>query len=47
VKFLVIWHFKVTRQTPDVIRAIGEQPKYDEKLAAQKKTRVTRAGLWR
>jgi len=37
VKFLVIWHFEVSRLTPDVIRAIGEQPKYGEKLAAQKK----------
>ena len=37
MKFLVLWHFEVTRLTPEVIRAIGEQPKYGEKLEAQKK----------
>ena len=37
MKFLVIWHFDVTRLTPEVVRAIGEQPKYGEKLATEGK----------
>ena len=28
MKFLVLWHFDVTRLTPDVVRAIADQPKY-------------------
>jgi hypothetical protein len=32
MKFLVLWHFDVTRLTADVVRAITEQPKYGEKL---------------
>ncbi len=35
MKFLVLWHFDVTRLTPDVVRAIAEQPKYGEKLEAE------------
>ena len=34
MKFLVLWHFDVTRLTPEVVRAIAEQPKYGEKLEA-------------
>lgn len=37
MKFLILWHFDVTRLTPDVIRAIGEQPKYGQKLEAEGK----------
>lgn len=37
MKFLVLWHFEVTRLTPELVRAIGEQPKYGEKLEAQGK----------
>lgn len=37
MKFLVLWHFDVTRLTPDVVRAITEQPKYGEKLGADGK----------
>ncbi len=37
MKFLVLWHFDVTRLTPDVVRAIAEQPKYGEKLEADGK----------
>ncbi len=37
MKFLVLWHFDVTRLTPDVVRAITEQPKYGEKLEADGK----------
>jgi len=37
MKFLVLWHFDVSRLTPDVVRAIAEQPKYGEKLEADGK----------
>jgi len=37
MKFLVLWHFDVTRLTPDVVRAITEQPKDGEKLEADGK----------
>ena len=37
MKFLVLWHFDVTRLTADVVRAIAEQPKYGEKLEADGK----------
>ena len=37
MKFLVLWHFDVIRLTPDVVRAIAEQPKYGEKLEADGK----------
>jgi muconolactone delta-isomerase len=37
MKFLVLWHFDVTRLTPDVVRATAEQPKYAEKLEADGK----------
>jgi len=37
MKFLVLWHFDVTRLTPDVVRAIAEQPKYGEKLESDGK----------
>ncbi len=32
MKFLVLWHFDVSRLSTDVVRAIGEQPKYGKKL---------------
>jgi muconolactone delta-isomerase len=32
-----LWHFDVTRLTPEVVRAIAEQPKYGEKLEADGK----------
>jgi hypothetical protein len=28
MKFLVIWHLDVSRLTPEVIKAVMEQPKY-------------------
>ena len=37
MKFLVLWHFDVTRLTSDVVRAIAEQPNYGEKLVAEGK----------
>ncbi len=37
MKFLVLWHFDVTRLTPEVVRAIGEQPNYGAKLEADGK----------
>jgi muconolactone delta-isomerase len=37
MKFLVLWHFDIGRLSPEVIRAIGEQPKYGEKLEKQGK----------
>ena len=32
MKFLVLWHFDISRLTPEVVRAIAEQPKYGERL---------------
>jgi muconolactone delta-isomerase len=37
MKFLVLWHFDVSRLTPEVVRAIAEQPKYGKRLEADKK----------
>ncbi|HUO60631.1 MAG TPA: muconolactone Delta-isomerase family protein [Candidatus Acidoferrales bacterium] len=37
MKFLVLWHFDVTKLTPEVVRAIAEQPKYGERLEKQGK----------
>jgi len=37
MKFLVLWHFDVTRLGPEVIRAIAQQPAYGEKLEKQGK----------
>jgi muconolactone delta-isomerase len=37
MKFLVLWHFDVSRLTPELVRAIAEQPKYGKKLEADKK----------
>ena len=36
MKFLALWHFD-ERLTPDVVRAIAEQPKYGEKPEADGK----------
>jgi len=32
MKFLVLWHFDISRLSPEVIRAIAEQPQYGERL---------------
>ena len=40
MKFLVLWHFDVTRLTPDVVRAIAEQPKYGEKTRSRWQARM-------
>lgn len=37
MKFLVIWHLDVSRLTPEVIKAVMEQPNYGKKLQAEKK----------
>jgi muconolactone delta-isomerase len=37
MKFLVIWHFDISRLTAEVVRAIAEQPKYGEKLEKEGK----------
>ncbi len=37
MKFLVLWHFEISRLTPEVIRAISQQPKYGEKLEKEGK----------
>jgi muconolactone delta-isomerase len=37
MKFLVLWHFEISRLTPEVIRAIAQQPKYGEKLEKEGK----------
>jgi muconolactone delta-isomerase len=37
MKFLVLWHFDITRLGPEVIRAIAQQPAYGEKLEQQGK----------
>ena len=37
MKFLVLWHFDISRLSPEVIRAIAEQPKYGERLETEGK----------
>ena len=37
MKFLVLWHFDISRLSPDVIRAIAEQPRYGERLEKEGK----------
>jgi len=37
MKFLVIWHLQTAGLTPDVIKAVMEQPKYGKKLEADGK----------
>jgi muconolactone delta-isomerase len=37
MKFLVLWHFDVSRLTPEVVRAIAQQPEYGEKLEKEGK----------
>ncbi|MBV9180714.1 MAG: hypothetical protein JO356_05325 [Acidobacteria bacterium] len=32
MKFLVLWHFEISRLTPEVIRAITRQPEYGKRL---------------
>jgi len=35
--FLVLWHFEVGRLSPDVIRAIAQQPQYGTNLEKERK----------
>jgi muconolactone delta-isomerase len=37
MKFLVLWHFDISRLTPEVVHAINAQPKYGEKLEKEGK----------
>ena len=37
MKFLVLWRLEVGRPTPDLIKAIAEQPNYGKKLEAEGK----------
>ena len=37
MKYLVIWSLEVSRLTPEVIKAVMEQPNYGKKLAADGK----------
>jgi muconolactone delta-isomerase len=37
MKFLVLWHFDISRLSPEVIRAIAEQPRYGERLEKEGK----------
>ena len=37
MKFLVIWSLEVSRLTPEVIKAVMEQPNYGKKLQADGK----------
>ncbi len=37
MKFLVLWHLEVARLTPDVIKAVMEQPNYGKRLEEQGK----------
>ena len=37
MKFLVLWRLDTARLTPEVIRAVLEQPKYAKKLEAEGK----------
>lgn len=46
MKFLVIWHLDVSRPTPEVIKAVMEQPNYGKKLQADKKLECRAITLW-
>ena len=37
MKFLVLWHFDISRLTPEVVQAITQQPQYGEKLEKEGK----------
>ena len=37
MKFLVLWHFDISRLGPEVIRAIAQQPEYGQRLEKQGK----------
>lgn len=37
MKFLVLWHLEVGRLTPEIVKAIAEQPNYGRKLEADGK----------
>jgi muconolactone delta-isomerase len=37
MKFLVIWRLDVSHLTPELIKAVMDQPNYGKKLAAEKK----------
>lgn len=37
MKFLVLWHFDISRLSPEVIRAIAQQPEYGKRLEQEGK----------
>lgn len=37
MKFLVLWHFDISRLTPEVVKAITQQPQYGERLEKEGK----------
>jgi muconolactone delta-isomerase len=37
MKFLVLWHFEIGNPTPEVIRAITQQPQYGQRLEKEGK----------
>jgi muconolactone delta-isomerase len=37
MKFLVLWHFEMTRLTPELTNAVMQQPDYARKLESQGK----------
>jgi muconolactone delta-isomerase len=37
MKFLVLWHFDISRLNPEIIRAIAQQPQYGAKLEKEGK----------
>ena len=37
MKFLVLWHFDISRLSPEVIRAITQQPEYGARLEKEGK----------
>ncbi len=37
MKFLVIWHLEAARLTPELVKAVSQQPDYGKKLESQGK----------
>lgn len=52
MKFLVLWHFDVSRLSPEVIRGVMEMPRYAQKLEKDGKLECryhvigTHGGAW-
>ena len=37
MKFLVLWHLDVEKSSPEVMKAVAEQPNYAKKLLSDEK----------